>query len=371
MITLQRFLRAPTDAQQMEIRSLCAKGLIDGKLNRFVHTPVHGVTKTLVSLALDVPSVPLKKLGDALILVFEGQPRLALNTFGDGMHIGARSLLQIAVVLGAIATGVFFPQKIYGTLNLLNKVELDPAHVQAEQEREKKLNGLQTKIQAKNAEIGQLKDEIKTGIEKAKKEIEKAKNEALQSEQKKIEDLQAEIAQKTIELATSEKSNGELETTLKVLRGQLAESEGNVEKLQQELEEASEEKTCISESLNASKENAKAQEEHIVELQEILKASASQVKSLETEIEQLKTSAGSSEVGTADNAEQTKLAEELARLTSKLKSTEGNIEKLKTSLRETGDKLKKANATSRDQATELVKAEKEIESLKKELEEKK
>lgn len=122
MFTLQNFFMAPTFEQRQEIKLLCQKGQSDCYLTSYIQSPIQAITSIIFAVK-DVPWAPLKGLFRASIHIVRLSFKEAGKSLISGLAIGMRSLLQLAVIIGAVFIGFILPQWTYSTLERINTLE--------------------------------------------------------------------------------------------------------------------------------------------------------------------------------------------------------------------------------------------------------
>lgn len=147
MYKTSNFFAAPTEEQKLQFQLLADRGLSSSSYVCYVQTGVYALSKTFVTILIESISTPSKNLGDMVVALFDGNLSAAANSSLQAVAIGARSLLQIAILTMAVVAGYFAPHKVYTFLRDVNQLE-----------------------SKSNAELSALCDDLKDNKKKLKEE---------------------------------------------------------------------------------------------------------------------------------------------------------------------------------------------------------
>lgn len=258
MGSVQNFFKAPTIEQQEQIDWLCKRGMSDNNFTCYVGAPVQGLTAILFA-AIDVPAAPIKGLGKAGICLIKGSCSEAVQEFVTGLEVGFRSLFQIVIIMGSVAVGIFFPNRVYAGLQELNSTgeadkpltTTDADEIARLQEQIRKLErSNERKVESVNKFKGALGIDGTVSLKDLQLQLQQERHEKIKISQKNEEAREA--------VKEFKKGIGFEKVSLKDLMKKLQDEKLSMQELIQNLQK---EIAAIKTQPGESKENSAAQSE--------------------------------------------------------------------------------------------------------------
>lgn len=240
---------APTTQQRNEIELLCKKGMSDSYVSCYIQAPLQSVT-AIATAMFDVPAEPIRGFFTAAACVFDGEFSDAALTFSLGIVAGGRSLVQIVVIVGSVAFGVFFPSFVYSALLEVNREQAKALEAQiqglqneeengrsnSQQELENQINDLQKRFEESVQEKTQVENrlnDLQTRFDSSMQEKTQVENrlndlqtrfESSAREKTQVEKELESIKRKNLEANNNNNNNKEVEELRKNLENQIKEN---------------------------------------------------------------------------------------------------------------------------------------------------
>ncbi|MBA2367940.1 MAG: hypothetical protein H0V82_02815 [Candidatus Protochlamydia sp.] len=376
------FLTAPTSQQRTEIEMLCNKGLSDSYLKCYIQAPLQAIT-AVAAAALDIPGEPLRGCYHAAVCVFKGELINGTKAIFSGVINAGRSLVQIAMIVMAVACGIVFPRLSYSALkylypaqarsaaDLITTLEHAEARLDAQQSQ---INGKEQRINFLQAEIARLGDE-KIAAENKLRSNHMSLKEQIVARDLKILTLSSELTQFTENARIVEET---AKNEIEQLKAEKILKEKAVEDLERQLrskdaqtganESLKTEKINLMSEISQLKEEIKANEET---LRQEIERSKLEALNYENALQQLKSQAESLRLEKSNlekandqlkeeiKADEETLRQEIEKSKEGIVQYENEVQQLKSqveTLRLEKSNVEKAN----DQLKEEIKADEEI-----------